>query len=816
MNVSGKKDSDREKELTTPKQQIATIPNGQINDANLNNEGNGVTMGCIDDSITSDANEENPAYPVITNITEILDDIVLGANLASFDSTNSCIYEDSKLNVTKNNAVLGNSGSDTDVNKKSLEGCHMIVKDGLVSPFESPIMLNSPPPQHQKNENELNSNAHAVSLNSKPTESSGQDATDAKDKVHNVPNDDISFHLLSLPNDSIHSVASFLSPSDLIALSCANTKSRRVCRTIFRTIRMHGFRCAVEVVSAWIRGAHADARELAALYVKSGVPLYPPCHGHAYHTLTWRMSIEGRAMEARNSPEYSEHGSPETMEGERMELDRFYADRYEARELGGYYVPSLTYVEEKCLFWRSSNYGNLSDHRPVTRNPFLQLNSFQGWTPKQRTPSQTSYTRDSLRAEDIVKVHRHLANQHFSGNPSVEDEANSVEAGPISLSHDFFHPGELKKYSGTAHIEQPYLDVNGNSLQNFPDSLLSSQEIMEHDLNNLGRRDVFLQQSPMYYPFPVQPPILYNLPLPPESSSSQSILSDVTLEIYCGIPITDSSARSKIESFQMKLETLSRDSLSAHFSECLADFWDTFFPLTAGILFFDKHTAVPRMSSLSTFLSKPCPKEIGTVQCEIERIRCYPKNRKSVKGRFFPTYEYRLFIRDRTHNDTHGGTGSNRHDTVIMTARNRGRNFQSSTGCGANNKRGVNNYYLYKATERDSIRHRMSLDGSTLPDDTDELNDFDAPELGRLQSNFIGTEFQIFSPSFTKPSSKFTVESDCETEIEDASSSYHGRTKVMSLKKDIKAPNSEDVCSDDDTEDKEKNRQKKMYPKKDR
>ena len=52
-----------------------------------------------------------------------------------------------------------------------------------------------------------------------------------------------------------------------------------------------------------IRGEHADARELAALYVNSGVPIYPPCHGHAYHTLTWRMSIEGREMDSQNSPE---------------------------------------------------------------------------------------------------------------------------------------------------------------------------------------------------------------------------------------------------------------------------------------------------------------------------------------------------------------------------------------------------------------------------------------------------------------------------------------------------------------------------------
>lgn len=58
--------------------------------------------------------------------------------------------------------------------------------------------------------------------------------------------------LLSLPLDSIHSIASFLSPSDLTSFCCANTNARRVCRSVLKTVRMHGFRCAVEVIAAWV------------------------------------------------------------------------------------------------------------------------------------------------------------------------------------------------------------------------------------------------------------------------------------------------------------------------------------------------------------------------------------------------------------------------------------------------------------------------------------------------------------------------------------------------------------------------------------
>lgn len=58
--------------------------------------------------------------------------------------------------------------------------------------------------------------------------------------------------LLSLPIDSLHCVASFLAPADWSTLSLAGHSAHRVCREVFRRVRMHGFRCATEVVTAWV------------------------------------------------------------------------------------------------------------------------------------------------------------------------------------------------------------------------------------------------------------------------------------------------------------------------------------------------------------------------------------------------------------------------------------------------------------------------------------------------------------------------------------------------------------------------------------
>lgn len=58
--------------------------------------------------------------------------------------------------------------------------------------------------------------------------------------------------LLSLPIDSLHTIASFLLPAEWASFGETNKPSTRICKEIFRRVRMHGFRCATEVVTAWV------------------------------------------------------------------------------------------------------------------------------------------------------------------------------------------------------------------------------------------------------------------------------------------------------------------------------------------------------------------------------------------------------------------------------------------------------------------------------------------------------------------------------------------------------------------------------------
>ncbi|KAL7433101.1 hypothetical protein ACHAXM_004127 [Skeletonema potamos] len=90
------------------------------------------------------------------------------------------------------------------------------------------------------------------------------------------------------------------------------------------------------------------------------------------------------------------------------------------------------------------------------------------------------------------------------------------------------------------------------------------------------------------------------------------------------------------------------------------------------------------------------------MQCEIERVKTSSRAKGLGKGRFFPAYEYRLFIRDTKNDNIHNiPRFPPRKDSVLLVAKN---------------KNGRKN-----------------------------LGAEDNAAVGRLQSNFIGTEFQIFS-----------------------------------------------------------------------
>lgn len=58
--------------------------------------------------------------------------------------------------------------------------------------------------------------------------------------------------LLALPVDSLHCIASFLRPGEWSNLGQAGRGAGHACREVFRRVRMHGFRCATEIITAWV------------------------------------------------------------------------------------------------------------------------------------------------------------------------------------------------------------------------------------------------------------------------------------------------------------------------------------------------------------------------------------------------------------------------------------------------------------------------------------------------------------------------------------------------------------------------------------
>ena len=711
--------------------------------------------------------------------------------------------------------------------------------------------------------------------------------------------------LCSLSIDSLHCIASFLPPTDWSNFGQANHATNRVCNQVFRRVRMHGFRCATEVISAWVSstkwshilivlllsecthicsrfttcfqklGQHADARELSALYTKTGVPIYPYSLGHSYHTLTWRMGIEAREMENSNM-ETPEGGATEASQSNdgNCPVDRFYTERYDARLNDGFSSPDVTYMEEKSLFWfqqetESGNPGRNSrsfDGRtliiprppvlpgqhppggggigvPVRFPDFRPVASDQSLDAQRQSSSSFVDLQPAPSRKPVIRVHRHLVDQHMLGRPCVDDENGAMRTAPVSLSADFYHPYIARRLSSSSiesikssegHRERakasevfspsassservvppiptpppsnegtpaftPRRDANG--VTNATDNAVAQIDASEPSLETTPTLRTPTQLVP---PLLVPPPLQVNRSPPPETPVrvDHPVLSNVHMEIYSsasaapsqisgpndGINDMFSQLSTRFVSYQRRLDLLLIERDSEGFEECLLDFWDEFLPSTANIHFYDRYTAVPRVLCLDKFLTKPCPKAIGIVQCEIERIKVHPKKKGvNMKGRLFPSYEYRLFIRDRRHSSivdtaTRNPSGEPRRDTVLMTAKNKGKKVNDVGEISySSSKKGVNNYYLFTPQQSDIDAHYKSVnevDNANVkrPNGTSYMRASTSGRsqnglLGRLQSNFIGTEFQIFKQSEQKqpmrPCHSFSVPySDSENEFD--------------------------------------------------
>ena len=617
----------------------------------------------------------------------------------------------------------------------------------------------------------------------------------------------------------------------------------------------------MSVANPKFRGEHSDARELAALYVKSGVPVYPLFRGFSYQTLTWRMSVEAREITTAEEKRTTRprgisgggtHGDDGAgtssgdaatgVESSGMEttsidrdiddcqvipfLDPFYSRRYEGRESGVYYNPNMTYLEEKCLFWQhqsgeveSSDWQTFLEQRrhsltsavalrpPAAPGLGLSGNDASSASPTSLPPRRTASSNNLTvstclgargnalprhRPQCLVRIHRHLADRHLLGCAAVNAHDEQIKSVSLSLGADFFHPLFSSKSAALVHINSPAQkstvlpsDSSQNALSaTFVDNdipsagdNLTGNSLRESDTRVLPPQAAG-EDLKMFFPIDFDAP---DVELEVYSSASigiSKVQDEKTSHSFgggerCQHQRTESnlpllSLRSRFAFFQRKLDSHLAHYQSVAFDECLLDFWDEFLPSTKGVHFHDGHTPVPRMFDLRRFLTNPCPKSYGTVQCEIERIKTISsKKGVNVKGRLFPSYQYRLFIRDKREDEQttrHHGVATPRIDTILMTAKYKDKQIRATPGTGqstpgSTGKRGVNNYYLYMPTDRDIKSHFSAVNEATVcnglnsPDQrlfSSSAGKATPREVGRLQSNFIGTEFQIFAPSFSR------------------------------------------------------------------
>lgn len=677
--------------------------------------------------------------------------------------------------------------------------------------------------------------------------------TSYKQAVNGHGNDvERTLHVLSLPLDSLHTIASFLQVKEWKTFGVASRDAALACRDVFRKVKMHAFYCAVEVVTAWNRGEHADAEELAALYIHSGVPIYPVPLGHSYHTVHWRMKVESDAMKQRkeNSDDDSSHNgqearmhvdgldahsntilsssstsSSETLfETRNGQLDRFYIDRNDSsRTMGGHYLPTLTYLEEKGLYWSSKNkgtpigqlslqqryhYSQRFHARPQSSFPargFSFLGFYDDHQDDDNMPDMTEQRRqfdtrqeerevDGLEGRDafasigrpdndgryqkaqccrddvkkeslndpklIIYCHKHLIDRHLQGKASVADEHGDMDSPPMSLSADFFHP----------IISRPHHPKTARVLNALERPPSRRQERVENALApsdadriaSIPDVDAFVEHSVMSE--------IELCSYDSKSGEASNIWSQIAvykkLKPSDFMPLRNKNEMADIIShFQRKLMSLLQRGDFSACDDCMLDFWDVFFPRTNTVHYFDRYTPVPRMSKLHTFLTRPCPKAFGTMQCEIERIRVRYRTKGMVAGRYYTTYEYRLFIRDRRALNNEGNQQHEpcrpRMDTILMTAKYRGKHYSGSSGLTqlSHGKNGANQYCVFLPQQSDidehfdNVNENVNLNSSSIGKQSVPASG-STLELCRIQANFMGTEFQITSPLLLNDANK--------------------------------------------------------------
>ena len=145
-----------------------------------------------------------------------------------------------------NSPSMGVSNLNSEHPKKNTEVPHPEAEYSSHSPRTSDTVKSQKTPLKQAKGERINGNLKTLkTTRARHPFAAGRPAQGTLDKSESAL-------LLSLPIDSLHWLASFLSPVEWACFGECNKASNRICKEVFHRVQMHGFRCATEVVTAWV------------------------------------------------------------------------------------------------------------------------------------------------------------------------------------------------------------------------------------------------------------------------------------------------------------------------------------------------------------------------------------------------------------------------------------------------------------------------------------------------------------------------------------------------------------------------------------
>jgi hypothetical protein len=205
----------------------------------------------------ADSETTRPTDPTCTTVAHCI------VENSADGGSSSPVAEEANM-IADTNAIIDNSSTlmmnDSANNMDSIPDTPHNPKASVVSPIVVESL--SIPAEKKLEEEEVM--AHDICTNA-PHDSPHTVHDQPLHKIHPSPSEAVpltpswrqqtsspALRLLSLPVDSLHCIASFLTASDWAKFGQTTTIATPICRDVFTRVRMHGFRCATEVVTAWV------------------------------------------------------------------------------------------------------------------------------------------------------------------------------------------------------------------------------------------------------------------------------------------------------------------------------------------------------------------------------------------------------------------------------------------------------------------------------------------------------------------------------------------------------------------------------------